>query len=97
MQPKQAKKKGEPLMDADSNTATGKSTTSRPTYGMSDSFGVTVLYTQLLQAQVVASKQSNASRGLVKPVAEGISDLQGIWVSFYYIIFPSLKSNLLFV
>lgn len=84
-------------MDADSNTATGKSTTSRPTYGMSDSFGVTVLYTQLLQAQVVASKQSNASRGLVKPVAEGISDLQGIWVSFYYIIFHSLKSNLLFV
>ena len=84
-------------MDADSNTATGKSTTSRPTYGMSDSFGVTVLYTQLLQAQVVASKQSIASRGLVKPVAEGISDLQGIWVSFYYIIFPSLKSNLLFV
>ena len=69
-------------MDADSNTATGKSTTSQPTYGMSGSFGVTVLYTQLIQAQVVASKQSKVSRAVVKPV-EGNSDLQGIWAFLF--------------
>ena len=69
-------------MDADSNTVTGKSTTSRPMYGMSCSFGVTVINTQIPQAQVVASKQSKASRALGKPVGEGNSDLQGIWVFF---------------
>ena len=69
-------------MDADSNMAPGKSTTSWATYGLSCSFGETVLITQLPQAQVVASKQSKVSRAVVKPV-EGNSDLQGIWAFLF--------------